>query len=142
MTKMRNVGVAALVAVALTAAPARADKMQQAKALWQTHCASCHVVGHGQAVKGVPHNFTDLTMATRTHDDAWLSQWIQSPTSVDPDARCYTAGLELRHIDLLIAFLRLHARPLTKHVVPAAQSKPPRPPEPKPEPPKGLVRGR
>jgi cytochrome c2 len=133
-----------LLLVCAGATAARADKVQQATQLWNTRCANCHVVGRGQAVNSgsVPHNFTDLTMTTRAHDDAWLTQWLQSPHSIKPDSRCFTAGLEQRHIDLLISFLRWHARPVTKHAVPAAQYKPPLPPAPKPQPQKGLVRGR
>lgn len=147
MSTMRTFSASSLVVAALvTAAPARADKTQQATQLWQTHCANCHVVGRGQArgqaQKGVPHGYVDLTLTARAHDDAWLQRWILAPHAIKPDTRCFTAGLELRQIDLLVAFLRTHARPPVKHSVAAAQSQPPRPPDPKPQPQKGLVRGR
>jgi cytochrome c2 len=137
--------LASLVLVGAAASTARADKVQQATQLWNTRCANCHVVGRGQEVKkeSVPHNFTDLTMTTRAHDDAWLAQWIASPNAIKPDSKCFTAGLEPRHIDLLISFLRWHARPVTKHTVPAAQYKPPLPREDKTQKPRnGLSRGR
>ncbi len=132
----------AIVVVAAAALPARADKVQQAQQLWQIRCAGCHVVGQGKPAKGVPHNFTDLTMATRDHDDSWLRNWILSPHAIKPDARCFTVGLEARQIDLLLAFLRAHAQPPQKHTIAAAKFAPPRPPDPPKEETRGLVRGR
>ena len=137
----RALALAPLLLVAV-AATARADRTQQAQQLWQHQCANCHVVGQGQALKTMPHGFTDLTLATRTRDDGWLRAWILAPHAIKPDTRCYTAGLDARQIDLLIAFLRGHAKTVHKHAVASAQSKPPRPPDPPPEPPRGLVRGR
>ena len=89
MTTRRTLLLASLpfAAVAVTPSVARADKMQQAQQLWNTRCASCHVIGHGQAVRGVPHNFTDLTLTTRQHDAAWLKSWILAPNDVKPDAQ-------------------------------------------------------
>ncbi len=140
MNRMRAWVAASLVVVTATAA--RADKTEQATQLWQTRCANCHAVGRGEPVKGLQRGYVDLTLTTRAHDDAWLQRWILSPHALKPDTRCFTAGLELRQIDLLIAFLRTHARRPVKHAVATAQSKPPRPPDPKPQPPRGLVRGR
>ncbi len=137
-----TIRASATLLVLMAALPARADKSEQATQLWQTHCANCHAVGRGQPIKGLQHGYVDLTMPTRAHDDQWLQQWILSPHSIKPDTRCFTAGLELRHVDLILAFLRTHARAPGKHGVAAAQARPPRPPEPKPQPPKGLVRGR
>lgn len=131
-----------LLALVALPATAHADRAEQAKQLWQHHCANCHLVAKGQPTKTVPHGFVDLTLVTRSRTDAWLRSWIAAPHLIKADTPCYTAGLDAMQIDLLIAFLREHAEPARKHVIAAEQSQPPRPPDPPPPPPRGLVRGR
>lgn len=134
----RTVALFMLLALCRTAG---ADREQQGQQLFQTRCANCHAIGHGEAQTKLPHGLVDLTLTARAHNDAWLRTWLKGPHAVKADARCYTAGLDPSQLDQLLAFFHARAEPVHKVVMPRGQAQPPRPPDPPPPLP-GLVRGR
>lgn len=73
-------------------------------------CGRCHVVGQGQALAETKPAFIDITLAARKHDEKWLMQFLQRPTSVSPDSGCLSK-LDERSAREVFRYLRSRLKP-------------------------------
>jgi mono/diheme cytochrome c family protein len=79
-----------LVTLVLIAWAAPAFANARGTSVYQAHCARCHVVGQGAPLRDKPKTFIDITLAAKQHDQKWLLQFMQKPTSVAPNTACRT----------------------------------------------------
>ena len=123
MPSVHTMVLAAVGALLLGAAPARADRFARAEALFKHTCVSCHTLGWGTPARPEPKKVDLTSILARSGDGAALRRFLADPAQDRPGSHCVHPALPRDAVDDLIFFFDLHSRP-----PPPPQSTPPRSP--------------